>query len=235
MPSASRLEVSLTAPRPRMCVVSKGQLHLLPLMLRMAFLPYPAPLGHLQTLLEDGACLFVQEQLCAKLLQRAFRKRSHIQLDSQCYLPLQVEGGPTSGFVIRNPFIRLQHQRGGQQARRYTWTPIVGAIQSSEVLVAEQLISLRGQEPVEVPPADEVRKQGVRLKHPTLRRPLTQHSCPLSSVRAAPPLRYPTPHVDRKTLTPLSGRAPSAPGQDRLAQIVKLAQLVRHAGQGTGY
>src|SRR5207244_9678286 len=127
--------------------------------------------------------LFVQDQLRAKLLQRAFSKRSYIQLDSQCDLPLQVEGGPTSGFVIRNPVIRLQHQRGGQQARRHTRPPVVATVACGKVFVTEQLISLRGQEPVEVPPADEVRKQGVRLKHPTLRRPLTQHSCPLSSVR----------------------------------------------------
>src|SRR5213596_1977917 len=79
----------------------------------VAFLPLPAPLANLQTLLEDGAGLFVQDQLRSKLLQCAFGKRPHVQLDSHCYLPLQVEGSPTSGFVTRNPIIRLQHQRNG--------------------------------------------------------------------------------------------------------------------------
>src|SRR5438445_460877 len=145
-------------------------------MRRVAFLPHPAPLSHLQTLLEDGTRLFVQDQLRSKLLQRAFSKRSHIQFDSQCYLPLQVEGGPTSGFVIRNPVIRLQHQRGGQQARRHTRPPVVAAVECGEVFVTEQLIPLRGKEPVEVLPPNEVSVQRVRLEHTPLRRPLTEHS-----------------------------------------------------------
>src|SRR5207302_7403943 len=171
-------------------------------MRRVAFLPHPAPLSHLQTLLEDGTRLFVQDQLRSKLLQRTFGKRSHIQLDSQCYLPLQVEGGPTRGFVIQNPVIRLQHQRGGQQARRHTRPSVVATVERGEVFVTEQLIPLRGEESVEVPPTNEVPVQRVRLKHAPLRRPLTEHSphAPFRSDLLRLP--YLDGHVDRKTFTP---------------------------------
>src|SRR5207302_6905800 len=183
------------------------QLHLLPLMRRVAFLPHPAPLSHLQTLLEDGTRLFVQDQLRSKLLQRTFGKRSHIQLDSQCYLPLQVEGGPTSGFVIRNPVLRLQHQGGGQQARRHTPPPVVATVECGEVFVTEQLIPLRGEKPVEVLSANEVPVQRVRLKHAPLRRPLTEHA-PYAPFRSdLLRLPYPNPYIDRKPLTPF----PAAP------------------------
>src|SRR6266536_1006310 len=182
------------------------QLHLLPLMRRVAFLPHPAPLGHLQTLLEDGTGLCVQDQLRSKLLQRAFRKRSHVQLDSQCYLPLQVEGGPTSGFVIRNPVIRLQHQRGGQQARRHTRPPVVATVECGEVFVTEQLIPLRGEKPVEVLPANEVPVQRVRLKHAPLRRPLTEHSAYAPCRSDLLRLPYLNSQADRKSLTPFRPR-----------------------------
>ena len=122
------------------------------------------------------ACLVVQNQLRSKLLRRALGKRPHLQFDSQRHLPPQVVVSTLFGLVIRDPVVDLQHQRGGQQARRHTRPPVVAAAQTGEVVVAEQIIALRAQEPVEVPPADEVRKQRVGLKQSTLRRPLTEHS-----------------------------------------------------------
>src|SRR5579859_1299242 len=86
----------------------------------------------------------------AKSTLQEVRAQLIVQFNAQRYLPPQVIVSALFGLVIRDPVVGLQHQRGRQQTRRHAWPPVIAAIQSSKVLVAEQLIPLRRQESIEV-------------------------------------------------------------------------------------
>jgi hypothetical protein len=135
----------------------------------MAFLPDAAPLGQLQRLVKDGACLLVDDQLSPELLQCALGERTCLHFDAQRHFPPQVIVGALFGFVVRDPVVGLQHQRGRQQAGRHARAAIVAAIQGDEVLIPKQLVTLRSQKSVKGPLTHEVRQQGVCFKQPALR------------------------------------------------------------------
>jgi len=183
------------------------QFDVLPFMRRMALLPHSAAFGDLQTALENGTGLIVQDQLRSEFLQRALGERTRLQFDAQRHLPPQVVVGALFGFVIRDTVIGLQHQRCRQQAGRHTRTTVVATIQCGEVLVSEQLVPLACQVAIKAPLTNELRKHAVRLEQSSLRRPLPQHARPFASLKALPPLRYPKSTACRKPLTPFRPRS----------------------------
>src|SRR6476620_7662033 len=79
----------------------------LPLIRRMAFLPYATVLDDLQTPLKDGARLIVEDQLRSKLLQRALGERTRFQFNPQRHLPPQVIVGAWFGYFIRDVVVGL--------------------------------------------------------------------------------------------------------------------------------
>ena len=117
IPSANRLQVSFTAPRPRM--LARVQCH-----------PHPAPFqiprlpGQTQAGLEYLPHLVVQDQLGAKHLQRALGEGPVFRLNSQGYFPpgyfpAEVKAGPGLGLGVAHPVVGLEQQGHSQQAGRH--------------------------------------------------------------------------------------------------------------------
>ena len=188
----------MTAPRPRMLVVSSAtfSFRCSPVVVRN----FPRRFASSRLALKDRRLLLVHHQRRSKLLQRALSSRPRVELHPQRHLPAQVVVCPLLRLVVRHSVVRLQHQRHGQHARRHARPSVVQHVQPGKLLVLEQLPTLARQPPGEafrprtlpctpcpprttlaaptVSPASRVPRSADRFLHPT--RPTLRSGSPLS-------------------------------------------------------
>ena len=130
IPSASRLQVSCAAPRPRTLVVSSATF-----MPRFCRYPAPGPAAE-GPRIPPAPCR--AGLLGAKHLQPTLGKGPVFHLNPQGYFPPEVKVGPGLGLGVAHLVVGLEQQRRRQQAGRHTVPAVVGTVELGEIRVSEQ-------------------------------------------------------------------------------------------------
>ena len=153
MPSASRLQVSYTAPRPRMGVEASSKLR------------------------RKRSRICPCSTSCARKCCSVLWAKDRTSIPSATF-QLRPTVARRCASVSLTRVMRLQQQGCGQQARRYTATSIIPAVEGREVLIPKQLPPLPGQPAVETVAANQIQVQMVRFKQAALFCSLAQHAVP---------------------------------------------------------
>ncbi len=118
----------------------------------------------------------MEDQLRAKLLQRALGERLGVQSNAERHLPAQIVGRTSRRLLVRDAFIGLQHQGRGEQARRHARPAPALPIEVGEPLVSKQVVALARQPAVEGVLSHQVDVARVHLADAALGTPSAEHA-----------------------------------------------------------